>query len=127
MVPSTFLTSWKDIAQYVGKSVRTAQRWEHELGLPVRRPEKANSKNTVLIETRELDRWIRSTFNNLAEIRPPQMNWELLERSKQLIAEASVVRKEHSLLVQQSQHVRLELGKSHLTYASPTILRQESH
>jgi hypothetical protein len=31
------LTCWKDIAQYVGKSVRTLQRWERESGFPVRR------------------------------------------------------------------------------------------
>ncbi len=31
------LNGWKEIAGYIGKSVRTAQRWEHELGLPVRR------------------------------------------------------------------------------------------
>ena len=31
------LHGWKDIAAYVGKSVRSAQRWERELGLPTHR------------------------------------------------------------------------------------------
>src|ERR1700691_4450004 len=31
------LTCWKDIAQYVGKGVRTVQRGEKEMGFPVRR------------------------------------------------------------------------------------------
>jgi hypothetical protein len=32
------LTTWKEVAAYLGKGVRTVQRWEAELGLPVRRP-----------------------------------------------------------------------------------------
>jgi hypothetical protein len=35
---ATAFTSWKEIAKYLGKGVRTAQRWEHEAGLPIRRP-----------------------------------------------------------------------------------------
>ena len=35
---SAVLSSWKDIAKYMGKGVRTVQRWERHLGLPVRRP-----------------------------------------------------------------------------------------
>jgi hypothetical protein len=31
------LTSWKEIADYLGVNVRTAQKWEKERGLPVRR------------------------------------------------------------------------------------------
>lgn len=31
------LNSWKEIAEYLGRGVRTVQRWEHELGLPVHR------------------------------------------------------------------------------------------
>ena len=33
-----FLNTWKEIATYMGRGVRTVQRWERELGLPVRRP-----------------------------------------------------------------------------------------
>ena len=31
------LDSWKEIAAYLNKEVRTVQRWEKSLGLPVRR------------------------------------------------------------------------------------------
>jgi len=31
------LNGWKEIARYLGKGVRTVQRWEKQLGLPVRR------------------------------------------------------------------------------------------
>jgi hypothetical protein len=117
-MPTTLLTSWKEIAQHLGKGVRTVQRWEHELGLPVRRHEKASSKGSVLIESAELDRWIRCTFNR-DEIPPVQMNWELLERSKQLIEELAILRREHSTLIEQSRHARLELKKSRLII--PTV------
>jgi hypothetical protein len=33
---SSTLTSWKEIGQYLGKGVRTVQRWEQQMGLPVR-------------------------------------------------------------------------------------------
>jgi len=51
------LTSWKEIAAYVGKSVRTVQRWESQLGLPVRRPNPGD-RNIVLALPEELDRWL---------------------------------------------------------------------
>jgi hypothetical protein len=50
------LTSWKEIAAYLGKGVRTVQRWERELSLPVRRPD--NGKHVVVARGDELDRWV---------------------------------------------------------------------
>jgi len=49
----------QDIAHYVGKSVRTLQRWERELGFPVRRA-KAREKGTVLAIPREINSWVKS-------------------------------------------------------------------
>ncbi len=53
---SHLLTSWKEIAAHLGKGVRTVQRWEQELGLPVRRP--AKSRHIVVALAPELDHWI---------------------------------------------------------------------
>jgi hypothetical protein len=39
-------TSWKEIASFFGKGVRTVQRWERKFGLPISRPTAA--KNVVL-------------------------------------------------------------------------------
>jgi len=41
------LSSWKEISSYLGIGVRTAQRWESELGLPVHRPEKLNKTYVI--------------------------------------------------------------------------------
>jgi hypothetical protein len=50
------LGSWKEIAAYLGKGVRTVQRWETELALPVHRPLKAR-RGIVMAFPRELDKW----------------------------------------------------------------------
>lgn len=49
------LSSWKEIAQYLGVGVRTAQLWEHERGLPVHRLEGARGRVYASVE--ELDTW----------------------------------------------------------------------
>jgi len=57
------LTCWKDIAQYLGKGVRTVQRWEREFGLPVRRPDGIDHKSPVIAHTRDLDAWLESRWS----------------------------------------------------------------
>jgi len=54
-------TSWKEIGSYLGKSVRTVQRWEQELELPVQRPH-AKAKGTVRANQRDLDDWVERTW-----------------------------------------------------------------
>ena len=58
------LGSWKEIAAYLGKGVRTVQRWEHDLGLPVWRPKQAQ-KGVVLSSTDKLDRWLVTMWAQL--------------------------------------------------------------
>ena len=51
------LHGWKEIASFVGKGVRTVQRWEKEHGLPVSRL--GESSDIVLASRREIDAWLR--------------------------------------------------------------------
>jgi hypothetical protein len=60
---STVLSSWKDIARYLGKGVRTVQRWERHLGLPVRRPVGASQKSAVLVYRGDVDAWLATRFS----------------------------------------------------------------
>jgi hypothetical protein len=60
---SAVLSSWKDIAKYMGKGVRTVQRWEHHLGLPVRRPNGVSHKSAVLLDRSDLDAWLATRFS----------------------------------------------------------------
>ena len=52
------LNSWKEIASYLGRGVRTVQRWETELALPVHRPHH-RSRSIVIASRSELNNWLR--------------------------------------------------------------------
>jgi hypothetical protein len=52
------LDGWKAVAAHVRKSVRTAQRWERELGLPVRRMPTENGE-IVYAFVSEIEGWVR--------------------------------------------------------------------
>jgi hypothetical protein len=60
------LRGWKAIADYLGTSDRTAQRWERDVALPVRR--RGNAKGATVVATRrELDEWRSSPAGRQAE------------------------------------------------------------
>ncbi len=61
---STF-TCWKEIAAYLGKGIRTVQRWEREFGLPVKRPN-ARCKGIVRASREELDEWMKTKWSRRA-------------------------------------------------------------
>lgn len=56
---SEVLSGWKDIANYLGKGVRTVQRYESELGLPVRRPAGRTTSSVIAVKS-QLDAWVAS-------------------------------------------------------------------
>jgi|SRR5215469_10945752 len=52
------LSSWKEIAAYLGRGVRTVQRYE-QAGLPVRRLSHGR-RSPVVAEARDIDLWLQS-------------------------------------------------------------------
>ena len=56
------LMSWKEIAAYLGRGVRTVQRWEKEFGLPVKRSRL--HPRVVSAETRDIDNWIETAHGH---------------------------------------------------------------
>lgn len=62
---SEVLNSWKEVAVYLGRGVRTVQRWEQELGLPVRRP-RGKTRSAVIAFRNELDQWLQHTPTEIA-------------------------------------------------------------
>jgi hypothetical protein len=54
------LNSWKQIAAYLGRGVRTVQRWERNFGLPVHRPI-GHDRSAVVAVIDEVNAWLRST------------------------------------------------------------------
>jgi hypothetical protein len=58
MAKRLILNSWKEIADYMGRGVRTVQRYERDLRLPVHRPA-GKGRSAVLAFADEIDHWMR--------------------------------------------------------------------
>jgi len=55
-----FFSGWKAIANYLGRGVRTVQRYEREVRLPIHRP-KGKSAGSVIATKAELDDWVKAS------------------------------------------------------------------
>lgn len=86
------LNSWKEIAVYMSRGVRTVQRWEQDLGLPVRRPH-AKARSSVIALPAEIDEWLRERPSRPAKPLKPRSTFSadqehseaLRKESKQLV------------------------------------------
>jgi hypothetical protein len=70
------LNSWKEIATYLGRGVRTVQRYERDFHLPVRRVG-GKSRKAVVALPGDIDDWLRSApvgeLRGLPGLRAAQM------------------------------------------------------
>src|SRR4249919_4187457 len=64
-VPEGRLDSWKEIAAYLGRGIRTVQRWEREEGLPVHRLAH-EKRGSIYARREELAAWWESRRLTLA-------------------------------------------------------------
>jgi len=62
--PDERLDSWKEIAAFLGRGIRTVQRWEQEEGLPVHRLAHAK-RGTIYARREELSAWWESRRQTL--------------------------------------------------------------
>jgi len=89
---SKMLSSWKEIAHFFGKGVRTVQRWEKTLDLPIHRPPGAPS-NVVLARTSDLEEWMHrgpvSRLEDVAVATTPVVGLDSLEREIALLAQTT--------------------------------------
>ena len=88
--PVIVLNSWKEISAYIGRSVRTVQRWECDLRLPVRRPH-GRSRSAVIAMSDEIDAWLRSA-PAAQECRQEKYESESIRNFKELLREHSDLR-----------------------------------
>jgi len=82
----TTLQSWKEIALELNRGVRTVQRWERDLKMPVRRIGKGRRAPVFAFKS-ELHRWLRSSTGRRAArtrgtLRNIQRNGERRTKSK---------------------------------------------
>jgi hypothetical protein len=92
------LSGWKDIAAYLGKGVRTVQRYESTFGLPVRRPA-GKSASSVLATKAELDAWVHA--------RPLRRAFELTKTGSDNVVVIGQLRR----LLGEMRKLRLENGR----------------
>jgi len=78
------LNSWKEIASYLGRGVRTVQRWERELNLPVRRP-RAKERSAVLALKSELDQWLKKGHTAHQRVMKNSLDHERLQKNADLL------------------------------------------
>jgi TolB-like protein/tetratricopeptide (TPR) repeat protein len=70
MKQKDILQSWKDIAKYMNREIRTCIRWERELGLPVHRFDEESSRSKVFAYKSEIEEWLKSRGNNHNHVAP---------------------------------------------------------
>lgn len=112
-VRADILNSWKEIAGYLGRGVRTVQRWEKDLGLPVRRP-RNKTRSAVMAFPPEIDSWLsaRGMTNaetvQLAAIQNDEERIFFLQRRLgELRAESARIREELKRLAQKRGNKRI--------------------
>ena len=107
------LASWKEVAQYLGKGVRTVQRWEHA-GLPVHRPA-ATNKGTVLAYPEELSAWIhrRSGIGHGNSNGAERRCQELVGQALRLAASYAELRAEQRQLREELRQLKTETKRLH--------------
>jgi len=86
----TMLNSWKEIAVYMGRGVRTVQRWEMQLGLPVHRIGKGR-RSPVYTTAGELRFWfstvgIERTPRAPLQLQPTKHDGNPREESRRLLS-----------------------------------------
>jgi tetratricopeptide (TPR) repeat protein len=69
--PAPRLTSWKEIASYLGCDARTAQLWEKQEGLPIHR-HTHQARSSVYAYPEELDAWLRMRKPRKAAVVEPK-------------------------------------------------------
>lgn len=74
------LRSWQEIAIYVGKGLRTVQRWEHEIDFPVHRV--GDNTRAVVASTDEINEWMRRSQK--PTVLTPSVHPSIEERREQM-------------------------------------------
>ncbi|MDO9065553.1 MAG: hypothetical protein Q7U96_00520, partial [Chloroflexota bacterium] len=83
------LESWKEISDYLNRSIKTCQRWEVELGLSIHRLDGTPSAR-VFAYADELDRWMAEKLNS-AEAKARESALIRHKKKKWVFITASVI------------------------------------
>ncbi len=109
-----YLKGWKELAAYMSRGVRTVQRWEKDLGLPVHRPKRSN-RGAVVAVRGEVDAWLHRTPVRAQDERPlvRQSNGEgdaplIRDSVAEVLAQQQVLWQQSRILRQMCRSLRQE-------------------
>src|SRR5215467_5605321 len=108
MTNADVLNSWKEIATYVGRGVRTVQRWERELNLPVRRP-RGKHRSAVIALKEDIDIWLRTPHS---ELNRPGRYAHHHENQARLIQNTELLRSRTNLLIARSDNLQKQIARA---------------
>jgi len=109
-MPEKILNSWKEIARYVGRGVRTVQRWERDLEFPVRRP-RHKQRSAVVALPAEIDAWFLKASHRLENGGPHAAHdWRSFHDRTQLLLARATVLQANTLSLREQVARALELG-----------------
>jgi hypothetical protein len=112
------LSGWKQIANHLGRGVRTVQRYERELGLPIRRPA-GKSGGSVIATAGELDAWVTaSPIREQFELTRSGANSEMLQQLRRNVEEMVRLWRE-TQEARQAVSQSLELLRANILFALP--------
>ena len=113
------LNSWKEIASFLDRGVRTVQRWEQELQLPVHRIGKGK-RSPVYALVPELKFWVATSgINSVPHLRAGQKTLTLVKQNSDSPLEIS-----HRLMSQSLELVRAVAEASVRQQRQAEILRK---
>src|SRR5690242_9354539 len=112
MADTRVLNSWKEISNYIGRGVRTVQRWEEHYGLPVHRPS-GRDRSAVYALVDEVDAWLKAgaTHQKPAAAKKP-LDPEVLAYCEHLITNAGALRERLRVTRQKAEEIRLKINAS---------------
>lgn len=105
------LNGWKEIANHLGRGVRTVQRWE-SLGLPIRRPN-SRLRSAVICNSEDLDSWVAKCASGRPLPAPVGQPDELQQRLATIHLNVVAVNKNALRLLEQIKEIyaRAEAGE----------------
>jgi hypothetical protein len=105
------LNSWKDISSYIGRGVRTVQRWEELYGLPVHRAA-GRDRSAVYALSDEIDAWLRMGKMHDTPKAQREVHPEAAARYARLMEQASTLVERLRVLREQSIQIRDRLQQT---------------
>jgi hypothetical protein len=125
MIERKILNSWKEIANYLGRGVRTVQRWEAHLGLPVHRPS-GRDHSAVLAFSTELDQWldsrpVRQTMSSA--VKPLSISGTPTAEMRALLSRAEILLQQLESVLSRSEEMHRRLSQTMNTPANDQLQR----